>query len=193
MPTYSVGYQTDRQPSDVARGFRSNGDGSNKQIDVVADDIADALVQVTDRLRAGDVEPRIISVEEVLPIDIDSFTDEQLTQVLTSSLRGGKADGDGINPDTLPEGPLYADDDFAALASDIADLLSNSNFLPGLTLTLVGDGYTSVDVYDRVTHNYRSVGRDEKQLIGDRSLTGWPAVLSVARELMSIAEYERLV
>lgn len=186
MPEYAATAQfaSERLPRSAA------GDDGVLVI-VTADTIAEALTRAAAQIKPRTTAARIVSIEEILTVDADSFSDDQLTQALGSApvpLAPDDFDDDEV---------IYERSDFDDIIEQVVTALRESEWVPGIDVSILRSSegvadYVLVDVHDALAGSYRSVGRELQDLIEYRSMTGWPAVLSVARHLISTASSGRL-
>lgn len=182
------------QPEASVKGARApwgaqdeNGLDADRAVVVEAVDLESAASKLW--LEGKGLGMSLVSVElQAGPL---AFDDEELSRALVS-----------VEPYTdapfmereLFEGqasPLYESYDFASTVADVAQALSQSGLLPGLSVSLVAgsDGvvdYSMVEMHV-VGGEYRSTGCELKHLTDDRSAVGWDGVLAIARALISTA------
>ncbi len=190
MPNYAVTVQTTISATAGSRAARSTSFTGTETIEVQGHSIADALLTATLRVDS-DTPPRIVSIEEVLEVDVASVTDERLAGALEQA--PSPIALDQHDDEIIVDAP-----DYGSLVNDIATALSESGLMPGLTVSILRDengcfDYAMVEIHDEGTHTYRSVGRDPRGLIENQALTGRAGILSVARMLMQIASSEHLL
>lgn len=192
MPNFRLIAQTTISPEAPVRAARSTTPfGESIVLEVEASTITDAVLGFTVSHATDRQPPRLISVEEFIPLDTTSVSDERLARALEEAPNPIEFDG-------WAGSISYEDPDFEALVDDIADALRDSGFIPGLHFIVHRDsdgapGYTSVEIHDQATGTYRSVGREARDLIADRSLTGRSAILSIARCLLETVTSEHLL
>lgn len=194
MPNYRIVVQTKIAPGAKFRAPRATAYNEVETIDITATTLTNALLKLNIQLGRENRKPRIVSAEEILDIDSGEITDDDLTKALTVDLDDYMA----LDPDDYDGVLLYEQDDFEWTVHKIAEGLRESGIVPGLNLSLLmtGEGYcdyTMVEIRDEASGSYRSVGRDSKHLIGDRSLTGWEGIVSIARTLIEIVAANRLL
>lgn len=191
MPTYRIVVQTNVSPEAQSRAVRSTDFSGVEHIDIKAPNLTDALLKLNIRNAGTEHAPRVVAAEELLDIDIDSFTDEVLERALkNSSSPIDLNEYEGLN--------LYPRSDFDSIVTDVASSLRDSGLVPSLHLSVLRDSdgvcdYTMIEIHDTASGTYRSVGRDSRRLIGDRSLTGRDGILSIARTLIETAAVEHLL
>lgn len=160
-------------------GTRLSGDEARLVTRLEAGSLAEAAVD------ARDTEPhrgrRIIAVEEIAPAP--TFTDEELLAVLEREL----ADPEELDdPSSLFEGP-----DFTGTVREVADILRDYEFIPGLELSLLADSegivdYSQVEIYDQARGRVLGVPTEIDRLIGHRTLGGRDGYVSIARTLLDL-------
>lgn len=192
MPQYRLIAQTTISPEVSVRAARSTVSRADSiVVDVDAATLAEAVIAFGLRHATDRQPPRLVSAEEYIPLDVAALSDERLARALVEA--PNPIDFDGWAAEVS-----YEDVDFESLVDDIADALRDSGLVPGLHFIVHRDSngapeYTSVEIHDQATGSYRSVGRASRDLIDDRSLVGRPAILSIARTLITIAATEHLL
>lgn len=191
MPNYRLVVQTNVSPRAQTRAARSIDRAGIESIDVTATSLTGALLKVGIQFGREKRSPRIVSAEEILAIDFSEITDDDLTRALTQ----GPVP---LDPDDYDGLTFYEQIDFEWTVQKVAETLRESGIMPGLSLSILHDeqgmsDYTMVEIHDTASGSYRSVGRDSRRLMADRSLTGWDGILSIARTLIETVAAEHLL
>lgn len=184
MPNFRIISEADTQSAlRKPRGTQLRG-AQQRQLAVVS---AGTLLAAA---RLAPADRRIISIEEILPGP--SYTDEQLTRVLTSPT-SDYADSERLEVAAFKgqRSPLLDSEDFVDVACRVADALREDKLIPGLELTLASNrdlviDYAMVEIHDDVRGIYLSRGCDFAELTADRRAAGWAGVLAIARALLNI-------
>lgn len=190
MPTYRVVFQGLVSSDAPTRASRAAKDAGTHFFDLDADSVAEAVTRANSLRTPPAVDARLVSVEELLKLDTDQLTDQQIQDALTN----GPAPVDlaayqGVN---LYE--QYRVNELPGALDDVVAALRESNLIPGLTVSILRDSdgshdYNMVEIFDEATGTYRAIGRDGRDLITDRSLTGSAALVDLARTLLeAVAE-----
>lgn len=191
MPTYRIVVQTKVSPEAETRHVRSTEFSGVEFVDVTASTLAEAALEVARRHAGAEQPPRIVSAEELLTIDLKNITDNALARTVGNQLSVEDLESyDGV--------VLYARPDFDSIIADVAAALRDSGAVPGLHLSLQRDAdgvcdYIMVEIHDTATGTYRAVGRESRDLIADRSLTGHEGIISIARRLIETAATAHLL
>lgn len=189
MPHYDVTLQ-DLTPDAAQRASRAE---TTVRPTVISFEESSVLTALAHAQRHCAGRQRIVSIEERF-VDTRTLSDEEVTAALTSEELDSPMEiemfSDDLDDSITDPGAFYLDPDFYHYADDIANTLRESGLVPGLHLSLLanGDGiidYSMIEIHDEATNTYRSRGCELKHLIGDRRLTGWGGVLSVARTLIT--------
>lgn len=192
MPKYAITVQRNVSPDAPARAVRSASSQDLAVIDVEAANITDALLTLNVRLAQGTATPpRVVTVEEVLVVDTTALTDDRIAHALEHAPVP-------VSLDDRDDEVIVEAVDFGSVVGDVATALHDAALVPGLTVSILRDengvfDYAMVEIHDQATGTYRSVGRDPGGLIAERSLTGRAGILSVARTLIEIVAFERLL
>lgn len=186
MPKFRVTVQNRHCDRRLSRGNKAGG---ASYVMVTAAGLGEATSQVL-----NSTDGRVVCVEEIFS-DFPEYTDEQLTELLTTA-----AEEDGIDKEEWEEQyagkDLVLQDDFETyIVGGVVQALA-AVACPGLSYSPVMDDdrttdYVMVEVWDEATLSYRSRGLTSKYL-RDYKTTGWEAVLSVARNLLNMVELHRL-
>lgn len=182
MSKYRIVSQTTLSPDSSYRYARSaHGNGAEATIIEAASLLAAA--RAFELTQEGHAQPaRLISVEELVSVNVEALSDDALVFALEHSPAP-------FGVDTYEGEVIYNDSSFDMIVHGVAEALRESGLLPGLTLAISReDGvfdYCMVEIHDAATGTYRSVGRDPRDLIEDRTLSGRKGVLSVARALIN--------
>lgn len=190
MPTFRIVVQTNISPAAASRAQRASTTGGVKVLTVEAATLVNAVTSLEASYAGHEQPPRIVSVEELLTLD--AISDDALVSALTR----------GENPLDLDEDDtvLLFDEleHLVARIEEVARELRDTGSVPGLSVSILRDDigapdYVMVEIYDEATGSYRSVGREPSNLIGDRTLAGRAATLSVARCLIETVTSEGLL
>jgi hypothetical protein len=184
MPAYRIVVQTKVSPSAKFRAPRSTPVKDLETIEIIATSLTAALLKVGIQFGREKRTPRIVSAEELLHIDTSEITDADITQALTVGLPGFME----LDPDDYDGRVLYDETDFEFIVVKVAEALRENDLVPSLNMSILMN-----EVYDAASNGYRSVGRDPRRLIADRSLVGWDGIVSIARTLMEIVASEKLL
>lgn len=155
---------------------------SDKTVSVYAVSAVSALLKVKTRFDRAGESPRIVSVREMLRIDVDEITDDRLTELLTEHDHlGDPDDWDGLD--------LRNDSDDADTVSKICAALRDSDLIPGLECSMCWNGeyvdYVMIECFDDCEGVYRSFGTEPSWLFADSGKTvGWEGILSLARGII---------
>lgn len=190
MPNYRVISEPNRtaHPSCTSAHRRLRGDGRIKRI--VTHFVASDILKATQEAVASPEHTgnNIISIEERVPAEALNFSDHEISGALLL-----QADGiEKLSREDFPvTEPLYEEAGFNDTVVSVVELLSDS-LIPGLNISVVsnldGDHYAMVEVRDEATGTYVATTADMRDLIEDRSATGWKGVVSIARALINTAE-----
>lgn len=180
MPKYRITLQNDSN----LEPHRRPRDADAEPLFVETRYMMDAMLHALEQKRPSQ---RVVSVEEVLSFDMGAITDEQIVGALTSPTL---EPGTRLNPDDYEGFVWESSPDHADILNSVADALRDSGLVSGLTLSILHDDvgladYVMVEIFDKGSNSYRSIGSEPRHLIENRDLTGWEAVISVARTLMS--------
>ncbi len=198
MPDFSILYQRsvaptapDRLPRGRHFTITPGTEPVTEAIVIGADTLPDALEKAMAYFqKATPALPRIISIEERLPVEKLHITDARLTEVLT-------AEESEIDPDDYTDVMLGRDDDFAELIEKVCQQLDQHQIVAGLACSLLhnGDGwvdYLMLEVLDEATRVYRGVGAQPHELLDNPDAVGWDAVLSLARGIITTVSVNAL-
>ncbi len=192
MPTFSVVLQRNVSPDAESRSARSTTFSNPDAVKVKAPSLPYAVLEVAMRFAHDPQPPRIVSAEELLVVDPASITDDRLVEALT------RAADERIEFDEFGQEPLADRKDFAYLVRDVARALHHSGIIPGLDVTIEHNNwedpeFVMVEVVDRATHTYRSVGRLPESLTKDAEAAGREGYLAIARALIETVVDEQLL
>lgn len=185
MPQYQVSLQHDIPQGASVRNQVSMcqpGNVLNKTVMVYAVSAVSALLKVKNQFDREGLKPRIIAVREMLRIDVDELTDDELTRLLTMY--------DHLDdPDDWDEIDIAEDDDDAQIVSNVCAAIRDSDLIPGLESSMCWNGeyvdYVMIEAYDDGEGLYRSFGSEPRRLFADSTVTsGWDGVLSLARGII---------
>lgn len=173
---------------------RVRGDAGVKRVITIVS-APDIFVAMHEAITQPEHQKRsITSIEEQFPVDALYFSDQDISDALRrldlrihdpESDLFEKLDPEDFNPDEALD-PFTFATTFPLVATILADTL-----LPGLGLTVVADldnSHVIVEMRDEATGTYRSSFVDIRDLIQDRSATGWNSVISIARAVISRTE-----
>lgn len=184
MPQYQVNLQHDVPQGASVRNqvsMRQPGNVLNKTVMVYAVSAVSALLKVKNQFDREGLKPRIVAVREMLRIDVDELTDDELTRLLTMyDHLDDPDDWDGID---------IAEDDDAQIVSNVCAAIRDSDLIPGLESSMCWNGeyvdYVMIEAYDDGEGLYRSFGSEPRRLFADSTVTsGWDGVLSLARGII---------
>ncbi|MCI4659624.1 hypothetical protein [Cryobacterium zhongshanensis] len=191
MPTYRIVVQTKVSPGAKFRSPRSTPLGDTETIEIVSTSLTTALLKAGIQFGRENRSPRIVSAEELLELDTSEITDADITHALTVGY-------ETLEPNDYAGLNLYDQNDFEWTVNKVVEALRENGLVPGLNLSILMNpegycDYTMVEIRDSASNTYRSVGRDPKRLMNDRSLTGWDGILSIARALIEVVAVEKLL
>lgn len=185
MPQYQVSLQHDIPQGASVRNqvsMRQPGRSPAKTVMVYAVSAVSALLKVKNQLDREGLKPRIVAVREILRIDVDELTDDELTRLLTMYDHLDEPnDWDGID--------IAEDDNDAQIVSNVCAAIRDSDLIPGLESSMCWNGeyvdYVMIEAYDDGEDLYRSFGSEPRGLFADSTVTsGWDGVLSLARGII---------
>lgn len=188
MPAYRIISELDPGPDHrESRGARLRLDEARRVSVLEATDLTDAVLAVQRVVPEVEehADRRIISIEEVHPGF--SYTDEQIDHALVST------ENDWVRPEEFTDDEaIYGGGNFLWIVHAVAEALAESGLVPGLSISLLQNSegfvdYTMVEIRDDARGIYLSQGSEIKRLTADRSATGWPGVLAIARELIALS------
>lgn len=199
MPHYIIGLQHGVSTSATHRADRSyievvptGGVRQPAQRLVQATSLVNALLKLSIELGREGLKPRIVSAEEVLKLDVAELNDQMLTDALLGTyVFDGEAveDYDGMSIRDYSE--------LHVLVGKICLALQESGIAPMNSSSVAnGDGwvdYMMIEVFDQPTGTYRAFGSEPEDLAVDRDATGWDAVLSLARGILTDASERGLL
>ena len=199
MPHYIVSLQHGVPVSAAHRADRSyievvptGGVRQPAQRLVQATSLVNALLKLSIELGREGLKPRIVSAEEVLKLDVAELNDQMLTDAL---LGADTFDGEAV--EDYDKVSIRDDSELHVLVDKICLALQESGIAPMNSSSVAnGEGwvdYMMIEVFDQPSGTYRAFGSEPEDLAVDRDASGWNAVLSLTRGILSEASERGLL
>lgn len=195
MPTYCVRYQNNVSIKDEHRASLGDERVGADVMRVEASNVIGAVMEAEKAFEQIGSAPRIIGVEEAPApkTATEALSDAELTAALTIPVASLSWD-EPLDPDEFDINKRPSEDTVTLLnwALQIAQRLRETSLVPGLHLITIANpeesvDYTQVEIFDETLKHYRGKGCEIKRLYRDKNLTGWDAVLDIARTLADTA------